>query len=71
MKKFSYHKPRSLEQACALLGRYGQGAAVLAGGTDLLPSPLLYIDPWLIFYHDWRRGDSSFLLSIGFLRDID
>jgi carbon-monoxide dehydrogenase medium subunit len=36
MKKFSYHKPRSLEQAFGLLSRHKEDAAVLAGGTDLL-----------------------------------
>lgn len=36
MKKFSYHKPRSLTQAFSLLSRHKKDAVVLAGGTDLL-----------------------------------
>ena len=33
---FTYHRPKSLEQALSLLQRYGDKAAILAGGTDLL-----------------------------------
>ena len=36
MRNFDYFAPRSLEEACALLARYGEEAKVLAGGTDLL-----------------------------------
>lgn len=36
MRNFSYHKPKSLRQALDLLSRYGEEAALLAGGTDLL-----------------------------------
>jgi carbon-monoxide dehydrogenase medium subunit len=36
MRKFVYHRPRDLGQALELLSRYGERAAVLAGGTDLL-----------------------------------
>lgn len=35
---FQYHRPRSLEEALALLGRHGEDAMVVAGGTDLLPN---------------------------------
>ncbi len=33
---FAYHKPESLDEALAVLGGYGSGARVLAGGTDLV-----------------------------------
>ena len=33
---FEYHAPDTLEEACALLSAYSPGAAVLAGGTDVL-----------------------------------
>ena len=34
---FDYHRPASLDEALALLARYGDGAKVLAGGMSLLP----------------------------------
>ncbi len=34
--EFSYHAPGSLDEALALLSEYGEKAAVLSGGTDLL-----------------------------------
>jgi carbon-monoxide dehydrogenase medium subunit len=34
---FDYHRPASLDEAVALLARYGDGAKVLAGGMSLLP----------------------------------
>lgn len=37
MTGMKFHRPRTLEQALELLGRYGSDAVVLAGGTDLLP----------------------------------
>jgi CO/xanthine dehydrogenase FAD-binding subunit len=33
---FAYHRPKNLDQAASLLQRYGDKAAILAGGTDLL-----------------------------------
>jgi 4-hydroxybenzoyl-CoA reductase subunit beta len=37
MKKFSFHKPGTLEEILALLERFGQDEArILAGGTDIL-----------------------------------
>jgi carbon-monoxide dehydrogenase medium subunit len=35
--KFDYHAPTTLEEAIALLGRYGGDAKVLAGGQSLMP----------------------------------
>ncbi len=34
---FEYYRPPTVNEACHLLARFGQGAKVLAGGTDLLP----------------------------------
>lgn len=36
MRKFSYHKPKSIKEAVDLLNKYGESAKILAGGTDLL-----------------------------------
>ena len=36
MKEFEYHRPASIEEATALLARYGGEARVLAGGQSLL-----------------------------------
>jgi CO/xanthine dehydrogenase FAD-binding subunit len=36
LPKFDYHAPTTLEEACSLLGHYGDKAKCLAGGTDLL-----------------------------------
>jgi 4-hydroxybenzoyl-CoA reductase subunit beta len=38
LPRFQYLSPSSLEEACALLKEYEGNIAVLAGGTDLLPS---------------------------------
>lgn len=35
---FSLHSPSSLDDALALLGRFGPDVALIAGGTDLLPN---------------------------------
>src|SRR5436190_15498516 len=35
--KFEYHAPRTVDEALALLGRYGGDAKVLAGGQSLMP----------------------------------
>jgi CO/xanthine dehydrogenase FAD-binding subunit len=35
---FEYHAPRSLDEALALLGRYGSDAKPLAGGQSLIPA---------------------------------
>ena len=34
---FQYHAPSSLDEAVELLGKYGDEAKILAGGTDLIP----------------------------------
>ena len=38
LKPFEYHEPGSAQEAVDLLSQYGAGAAVIAGGTDLLIS---------------------------------
>jgi len=38
LRSFEYHEPDSAQEAVDLLSRYGAGAAVIAGGTDLLIS---------------------------------
>jgi carbon-monoxide dehydrogenase medium subunit len=35
--QFEYHAPKSLDEAVELLEKLGEGAHVLAGGTDLIP----------------------------------
>lgn len=37
LQKFKYYEPQQLEEAFSLLDRYGDDAAILAGGTDLVP----------------------------------
>jgi len=37
LNKFNYQEPQELENALSLIERYGDTAAILAGGTDLLP----------------------------------
>ena len=36
MKKFEYLKPKTLDEALSLLSQYGQKAALIAGGTDII-----------------------------------
>src|SRR5205085_12568437 len=36
--EFAYYTPASLDETLALLGRYGDGAKLLAGGHSLLPA---------------------------------
>src|SRR5438128_865494 len=36
MRAFRYDRPRTLEEALQLLGRYGDSCKVLAGGTAML-----------------------------------
>lgn len=38
LRPFEFHEPTSVEEAVALLSTYGDGARVLAGGTDLVVS---------------------------------
>ncbi|MDM8539999.1 FAD binding domain-containing protein [Desulfococcaceae bacterium HSG9] len=36
LPRFQYHEPTSLAEACQMIQEYGETAALLAGGTDLL-----------------------------------
>jgi CO/xanthine dehydrogenase FAD-binding subunit len=36
MKKFEYLKPKTIDEAIALLNQYGKKAALIAGGTDVM-----------------------------------
>lgn len=36
MPDFEYHAPRTLAETCSLLTELGDGATILAGGTDVL-----------------------------------
>ncbi len=36
MSTLRYFKPKSIEEACSLLHKYGEDSKVIAGGTDLL-----------------------------------
>ncbi len=36
LPRFDYHSPSTLAEACQILGKYRDGARLLAGGTDLL-----------------------------------
>jgi carbon-monoxide dehydrogenase medium subunit len=55
---FSYHRPESLAEACALPQRLGQGALYLAGGTELMP--------------DFRRGAdrAAHLIALDRVREL-
>jgi CO/xanthine dehydrogenase FAD-binding subunit len=37
LPRFEYMKPKTLDEALALLAEYKEGAKILAGGTDLIP----------------------------------
>lgn len=37
LPRFAYLSPRTVDEALALLARYGKEARLLAGGTDLVP----------------------------------
>ena len=36
MRRIEYFAPETVDEAVALLGRYGESVSILAGGTDLL-----------------------------------
>jgi carbon-monoxide dehydrogenase medium subunit len=56
---FDYHAPKTLAEAIALLGRYGEDAKVLSGGQSLLP--LLKL----------RLGSAGHLVDIGKIPDLE
>jgi carbon-monoxide dehydrogenase medium subunit len=56
---FDYHAPKTLAEAVALLGKYGEDAKVLSGGQSLLP--LLKL----------RLGSAGHLVDIGKIPDLE
>jgi carbon-monoxide dehydrogenase medium subunit len=56
---FDYHAPKTLAEAVALLGKYGDEAKVLSGGQSLLP--LLKL----------RLGSAAHLVDIGKIPDLE
>jgi carbon-monoxide dehydrogenase medium subunit len=36
MKQFQHHQPKTIQDVCLLLSKYGKKASILAGGTDLI-----------------------------------
>ena len=60
---FEYHSPTSLDDALALLGEYGDGAKVLAGGHSLIPLMKLRLaaPDHLIDYQ--QQGKRSYYLA--------
>lgn len=53
-RTFQYHRPLSIEEACALKAEYGDTAQFLGGGTDL--------------HIEWKRGIRSFAHCIDISR---
>lgn len=37
MKPFEFHLPQTLDEALEILGKYGEDAKIIAGGTDVVP----------------------------------
>jgi carbon-monoxide dehydrogenase medium subunit len=77
MGPFEYLEPLTIEEAVALLSKYGNKAKVLAGGTDLVPlmkerrlRPECVISIWRIADLDYIRVDGDNGLSIGALTTI-
>jgi carbon-monoxide dehydrogenase medium subunit len=75
MKPFEFHEPTSIEEACDLLARHGNQAAVLAGGTALLIDmrhgelqPRHVVSLWKISGLDVFRANGG--LEIGTLQTV-
>lgn len=62
---FEYHSPASLDEAIALLGRYGEGAKLLAGGHSLIPSLKLRLQTVEHLIDLGRIGGLSYLREAG------
>jgi len=70
---FEYYDPETIEEALALLARFGDGAKILAGGQTLGPlmnmrlaAPGVLIDINRVGALDYRRGDGG-ALALGAL----
>ena len=65
-RAFEYFDPPTLDEAVALLGRYGDDAKLMAGGQSLLPmmklrmvSPAVVVDLWRVPDLDFIRRDDG------------
>ena len=65
-RAFEYFDPPTLDEAVALLGRYGDDAKLMAGGQSLLPmmklrmvSPAVVVDLWRVPELDFIRRDDN------------
>ncbi|HHH11625.1 MAG TPA: 4-hydroxybenzoyl-CoA reductase, partial [Sorangium sp.] len=38
LPRFDHHRPRTVDEAMALMARFGERARFIAGGTDMLPN---------------------------------
>jgi carbon-monoxide dehydrogenase medium subunit len=56
---FNYHRPETIQEAVALLNKFGNDAKVIAGGQTLIPMMKM------------RMGDMSDLIDIGRLPNLD
>ena len=77
LPQFEVVRPRTIESAIGVLARYGAGAQMIAGGTDLLPSmkqglfsPRLLVDLKGLRELDFIRFDPDRGLEIGALTTI-
>ncbi len=64
MKDVSYFAPTEMAEATKVLAKYGDGAAVLAGGTDLVPK---------INYYELKPEAILFIgnLNLGYIKEED
>jgi len=64
MKDVSYFAPTEMAEAMKVLAKYGDGAAVLAGGTDLVPK---------INYYELKPEAILFIgnLNLGYIKEED
>jgi carbon-monoxide dehydrogenase medium subunit len=77
--RFRYEAPKSLDEAIGLLGRFGDGAKVLAGGQSLVPmmklrfaSPEVLVDLNTVPGLDYHRREADGTLAVGALcRHVD
>jgi probable selenate reductase FAD-binding subunit len=77
IREFDYLTPRGVSEAVSLMGKYGEKARFIAGGTDLVPlmkdrviTPRYVIDIKRLSSLDFIRWDDKEGLSIGTLTTI-
>ncbi|HEY4458461.1 MAG TPA: xanthine dehydrogenase family protein subunit M [Pseudonocardiaceae bacterium] len=77
--RFRYVAPKALDEAIAVLDRYGDGAKILAGGQSLVPmmklrfaSPDILVDLNTVPGLDYHRREADGTLAVGALcRHVD